>query len=180
MISSVENGNNSVTYSTVNPLATTSEYTFTVDENGVYTFNYSPNIDYENMNHMMYGVINPRWEPVIISDPTIIEDPYISPVSPVSGADLNITRAKLEENIATLKSATTAIKNAWTTTTNQNLNTIQNSWAGTDCDRYVQNVKNMDKKVNNTIEALELLTTTYQSALDMVDKNQSNILNILE
>ena len=166
---------------------------FVIGKDGSYSFDYTPNIDYDKMNHAMYAAINPGWirvEPVSLyaaPRPTPIQVIREEPVSlyaaptprPSSGADLSISKAKIEENITVLKRATKTIQEAWQSNTKTNLTTIENSWAGPDCEAYINNVNAMDKKVNNAISALELLTKTYQTALDRINESQTSVMNII-
>lgn len=109
--------------------------------------------------------------------------PQIQPaygVSLIGTGDLNVTYEQLEENIATLKKAINSLKNSWGTETNKNLATIENSWVGNDCKEYTEKLRNMDKKVTNTISALELLCSTYEKARDMVQQNETKAISSIQ
>ena len=105
--------------------------------------------------------------------------PVIQPKYGVTcgGQDLNITFSQLEENIATLKKAISSLRNSWDVETKKNINTLNGSWVGADCAEYTNKLSNMDKKVQNTISALELLCSTYEQARDMVKESQANAIS---
>lgn len=92
-------------------------------------------------------------------------------------ADLNITYSELEANIETIKKVVAQLKNAWETETKNNLTKLENSWVGNDCKEYITKLNKMDKKMENTIAALELLGTTYEQAKDIIKQNQAQAMN---
>ena len=109
----------------------------------------------------------------------------VIPVTPVpkygvqDPSDISITYEQLEQNISNLKQAIASLRNSWTNQTKKNLDTINNSWVGDDCRRYTFKLGKMDKRVNDTISALELLCKTYEQARDMVkDQQMSTISSI--
>ena len=130
-----------------------------------------------------YGVmINP---PHNIIKYGVTIGPGDSPVQPaygvvVPGTDLFITFDQLEDNIATLKKSINSLRNSWENETKRNISTLDNSWVGPDCASYTSKLTNMDKKVTNTIAALELLCSTYEQARDMVKDNQKKTLSSIE
>ncbi len=94
-----------------------------------------------------------------------------------SGTTINMKYEELEENIKTLKSAISTLRDSWTNETKKNLQTLENSWVGADCSAYTSRLSNMDNKVQKTIQALELLCTTYEKARDMVKETQEKALS---
>ena len=92
-------------------------------------------------------------------------------------ADLNITYSELEANIETIKKVVAQLKSAWETETKKNLTKLENSWVGNDCKEYITKLNRMDKKMENTIAALELLGTTYEQAKDIIKQNQSQAMS---
>lgn len=109
----------------------------------------------------------------------------VIPVTPVpkygvqDPSDISITYEQLEQNIANLKQAIASLRNSWSNQTKKNLDTLNNSWVGDDCRRYTFKLGKMDKRVNDTISALELLCRTYEQARDMVkDQQMSTISSI--
>lgn len=109
----------------------------------------------------------------------------VIPVTPVpkygvqGPSDISITYEQLEQNIANLKQAIASLRESWTNQTKKNLDTLNNSWVGDDCRRYTFKLGKMDKRVNDTISALELLCRTYEQARDMVkDQQMSTISSI--
>ena len=94
--------------------------------------------------------------------------------------DLKVTYSELEENINILKKAIEKLKNSWQGETKKNLSKIESSWIGEDCKEYVTKLNGMDKKVNNVISALELLSTTYEKAKSMVHQSQSKAVNNIQ
>ena len=148
-----------------------------------------------NMVQPKYGVvINPNKIQAkygVMIDPTGVVQPkyganppiqakYGVVVPPQSGQDLDITYKQLEENIATLKKSIASLKNAWETETKKNLTKLDNSWVGDDCASYTSKLTNMDKKVTNTIAALELLCSTYEQARDMVKESQLKAISKID
>lgn len=90
---------------------------------------------------------------------------------------INISLSQIEENIATLKKSISNLKSSWDGETKKDINILDNSWVGQDCEQYTQRLTKMDKKVQNTIAALELLCKTYEQVRDMVKDNQSKSLS---
>ena len=90
-------------------------------------------------------------------------------------ADINITYEQLQENISALKKSISTLKSSWDQETKRNIDTINNSWAGNDCSAYTTKLSQMDGKVQNTIQALELLCSTYEKARDMIAQSQRNV-----
>ena len=91
--------------------------------------------------------------------------------------DINITYEQLEQNIANLKQAISTLRDSWSNQTKSNLDTLNNSWVGDDCRKYTYKLGKMDKRVNDTISALELLCKTYEQARDMVKEQQMNTIS---
>ena len=115
--------------------------------------------------------------PVIHTSIPVLYGPVpATPSSPSSpSSDINITYAQLEENINTLKKSISTLKSSWNQETKRNINTINNSWAGKDCEAYTAKLTKMDGKVQNTIQALELLCNTYEKARDMIQSSQKAV-----
>ena len=90
---------------------------------------------------------------------------------------INISLSQIEENIATLKKSISNLKSSWNGETKKDINILDNSWVGKDCEQYTQRLTKMDKKVQNTIAALELLCKTYEQVRDMVKDNQNKSLS---
>ena len=129
-----------------------------------------------------HGPVQPAYGVVIPHTPIgPVQPAYgVVPIAPLPGEDLNITYNQLEENIATLKKSISKLKQSWEVETKRNLNTLDNSWVGQDCASYTAKLNNMDKKVENTIAALELLCSTYEQARDMVKDSQSKTISSIE
>lgn len=94
--------------------------------------------------------------------------------------DLDITYDQLEKIIQDLRQSISKIKSSWDGETKRNVSILNNSWVGDDCAVYTSKLTSMDGKVHNTIEALELLCSTYEQARDMVKENQSKTLASVE
>ena len=128
-----------------------------------------------------YGVVpTPVSEPVVAKYgviPTPVSEPVVAKYGVVPTTDINITYKQLEENISSLKEAISGLKSSWQDGTKDTLNRIQNSWVGEDCAAYTSKLTGMDKKVNNTISALELLCNAYEDARGMVKDNQSKTIS---
>ena len=164
--------------------------------NAVYGVTYNNLKTYGNMAQPKYGVaishqLQPKYGVIIHQGPVqpaygvVVPHTPIGPVQPAYGVvwpgqDLNITYNQLEENIATLKKSISSLKQSWEVETKRNLNTLDNSWVGQDCASYTAKLNNMDKKVENTIAALELLCSTYEQARDMVKDSQSKTISSIE
>ena len=106
--------------------------------------------------------------------------PSVSPSTPISNPSINITYNELEQNISTLKSTISTLKSTWDQEIKNNLNTISGSWAGKDCEVYTSKLSNMDGRVQNTIQSLELLCSTYEKARDMVSSSQTQAKSDIE
>ena len=92
---------------------------------------------------------------------------------PTQDSDINITYGQLEDMIATLKKAISTMKETWDAGTRSNVAKLDASWVGKDCAAYTARLNKMNNKVQRTIQALELLCSTYEKARDMVKENQS-------
>ena len=96
-----------------------------------------------------------------------------------SAYDIDISYDELESNIALLKEATKTLSSNWSQIINTNIATIKNSWAGADCETYINKVTNLDSKVQNAMAALELMTSTYEQAKNLMQEEQSKITSTL-
>ena len=123
----------------------------------------------------------------VMTNPQLL---YAAPAPPIQSlygikqpqpfvGDINITYSQIEENIATLESAIKKLKDSWETETKKNLAKLNNSWIGKDCIAYTSKLTSMDKKVKNTISALELLCSTYKRARDMIQDKQIDVTNLI-
>ena len=133
-----------------------------------------------------YGVpvVQPKYGVVISTEPQVQPAygvPIVQPKYGVQiGTDIDITYAQLEENIKSLDESIKALSTSWEAGVKNDIMTIENSWAGADCEAYTKKLKNMDGKVQNTIAALTLLKQTYEQARDMVKESQSKTVNSIE
>ena len=124
-----------------------------------------------------YGVIDPIVQPAYGVD---LPTPIVQPAYGVPGPDINLSYKEIEENIATLKSAISTLKTSWDGETKTSVNKLKNSWAGDDCSEYVSKLLGMDKSVQNTISALELLCSTYEQARDMMAESQKATISAIK
>ncbi|MBQ6497494.1 MAG: hypothetical protein IJI58_02130 [Bacilli bacterium] len=141
--------------------------------------------NFNNYIQAKYGVAISHVPPqpkygVMINPPSGVIQPKYGVVLPGTGQDLNITYNQLEEIIATLKKSISSLKNSWEVETKRNVAKLDNSWVGEDCASYTSKLTGMDKKVTNTIAALELLCSTYEQARDMVKENQAKNISAIE
>ena len=142
----------------------------------------------------LYGVQRPRLEPIVeapIEGPRGVVALYgvrPSPIKPEypgnpgtgGGYDINISVSEIKSNITVLKSAVNTIKSNWEGVTKTNVAKLNNSWAGDDCAAYIEKVNEMDKQVNTSVDALNLLINTYQKALDQLTESQSKIASSIK
>ncbi len=108
-----------------------------------------------------------------------VQPPVSVPAYGVMLPDLNISVEEMKENIATLDSAIKTLNNSWGKETASLAKQLSDSWAGKDCAEYIEKLTKMDKKVDNTIKALELLKKTYQKALDLVLEKQKSSVTVI-
>ena len=125
-----------------------------------------------------YGV---SIEPVVQPAYGVSIEPVVQPAYGVTyvGPDIDLSYEELEENISLLKSSISTLKESWNTETKSNISKLENSWAGKDCAEYTKKLSKMDKSVQNTISALELLCSTYEQARDMISQNQSTVVTAI-
>lgn len=135
-----------------------------------------------------YGVQPPVYaQPAYGVQPPVYAQPAYGVQPPVFGqpaygvqlADLSISADEMRENIATLDSAIKTLNNAWEKETESLTKQLSSSWAGKDCSEYITKLSKMDKKVENSIKALELLKNTYQKALDLILEKQKNSVDAI-
>ena len=91
----------------------------------------------------------------------------------VARPDINISFDQISENVAILRKAIDTLKNSWNKETKNNINKLNSSWVGSDCAEFIDKLLEMDKPIQNTIAALELLCSTYEKAKEMIQDNQS-------
>ena len=96
-----------------------------------------------------------------------------------SGPDINISFAQVEAIVTQLQKGLNSLKSNWTGVTNTNISKLEASWVGKDCQAYIEKVKNMDKKVNNTIAAIELLIKTYNTAINQIKQSQATVASTI-
>ena len=127
-----------------------------------------------------YGVqpLHPISQPAYGVQPVPISQPAYG--VPFVGPDINLSYEQLEENIATLETSVSTLKKSWDGETKKAIQTLENSWAGKDCAEYTKKLSGMDKSVQNTIAALELLLTAYKSARDMVSASQAKSVTAIK
>ena len=93
--------------------------------------------------------------------------------------DIDISYAEMENNIAVLKESINTLSSNWNQLINTNVSTIKNSWAGKDCEVYIDKVLKLDSKVKNAISALELLANTYEQAKNQMQEQQAKVAGTL-
>ena len=94
-------------------------------------------------------------------------------VKPSNKYDLKITYDQLEELITKLKKTIETLRSSWSREINKNIEQINNSWAGKDCNAYTAKLSQMNGRVQKTIQALELLCNTYEKTKEMILTNQN-------
>ncbi len=126
-----------------------------------------------------YGVVPPVQAKYGVVPPIDIQPAYgVPPISiqPAYGVvypvDVNVSYNDLEDCIARLKKTINTLKSSWTNGSKKQIARIKESWVGADCEAYTQKLEGMDQKVNKSIEALELLCSTYEKARDLVLESQ--------
>ena len=112
------------------------------------------------------------------TEPIAYPEYAVRPTDPIT--DISITYDQLEDNIAQLKEAINSLKSTWQVDAKKNIKTLEDSWVGAECSEYTTKLIKMDKKVNNTISALELLCSTYEQARDMLKDNQMYVMNSIK
>ena len=113
--------------------------------------------------------------PGVIIEPTgPIQTMYAPP------SDINITYEEIENNIKVINNSVTTMRDDWNTIVNETLVKIGNSWAGDDCEAYINKIKEMKTKMENSFEALELLSVTYEKAKDLVADSQQSIKSYID
>ena len=133
-----------------------------------------------------YGVPEPIVQPAYgVPEPIVqpaygVPEPIVQPAYGVPAPDINLSYKEIEENIATLKSTISTLKTSWDGETKNGVNKLKNSWAGEDCSEYVSKLLGMDKSVQNTISALELLCSTYEQARDMMAVSQKATISAIK
>ena len=94
-------------------------------------------------------------------------------VNETAKPDISISYDQINENITVLKKVITTLRTSWNKDTKNSIEVLKESWVGKDCMEYIVKLLEMDKSVQNTILALELLCSTYEKAREMVLDNQS-------
>ena len=99
--------------------------------------------------------------------------------STASGVDINISYNELESNLSRLKSGLNNLKSNWEGVIQTNIAKLEQSWIGDDCSAYITKLKESDTKVKKSIEAIQLLITTYTQALEVIKANQASVTNTI-
>ena len=99
--------------------------------------------------------------------------------SAASGVDINISYNELESNLSRLKSGLNNLKSNWEGVIQTNIAKLEQSWIGDDCSAYITKLKESDTKVKKSIEAIQLLITTYTQALEVIKANQASVTNTI-
>ncbi len=100
--------------------------------------------------------------------------PSGSAVKTVSGANIFLSADKLLANKNDLNNIAKEIQSSWDSIKNTELVNIQNSWAGSDAKVYIDKINALDSKVKASINAINLLSKTFDSAANTLQETQRN------
>ena len=78
-----------------------------------------------------------------------------------------------------LNSVAKEIQSSWDSIKNTELVNIQNSWAGSDSKAYIEKINALDSKIKASINAINLLSKTFDSAANTLQETQEKATSML-
>ena len=86
---------------------------------------------------------------------------------------------ELLANQNSLDAISSEIRSFWDSIKNTELVDIQNSWAGNDAKAYIDNINQLDSKIENSIKAINLLSRTFNLAASTLQETQENSIKMI-
>lgn len=103
-----------------------------------------------------------------------------APIDPSGGrTDLLITYEQLQENIKVLNQSSQEMRTNWNSIKNKTLQSISSSWVGKDSSAFVNKIKEMDREMENSFRAIDLLSNTYKKASNKMFESQQAIIDMI-
>ncbi len=96
-----------------------------------------------------------------------------------NGSNIYFSADKLISNKNGLNGVARDMRNAWNSIKNTELVNMKNSWAGSDAQAYIDKINALDAKVNAAIDAINLLSRTFDSAAKKLEETQRNATSTL-
>ena len=94
--------------------------------------------------------------------------------------DIDITYNEIENIVKSLKKSIDELKSNWESVINTDIGKLQGTWIGQDCATYIDKVLKMKTKVNNALDALKVLSETYEKSAEQIKLKQNEIAKSLE
>ena len=90
-------------------------------------------------------------------------------------AKISLSLEQISSIVTTINSASEEISTSWNSIKSEDLTKIRSSWAGSDCEAYIAKVEEMDSDMQKAIQALNLLSQTYQKVQQSISTTQEKI-----
>lgn len=90
-------------------------------------------------------------------------------------AKISLPLEQISSIVTTINSASEKISTSWNSIKSEDLTKIRSSWAGSDCEAYIAKVEEMDSDMQKAIQALNLLSQTYQKVQQSISTTQEKI-----
>ena len=90
-------------------------------------------------------------------------------------ARISLSLDEMNSIITKIGTSKDDIATSWNSIKTEDVEAIKASWAGADCDAYINKVMEMDAQMQNAIGALELLANTYGNARDEILRTQQSV-----
>lgn len=90
-------------------------------------------------------------------------------------AKIDITVDQISEIVSKLQSSSNEIEKTWNSINTTEVQKIKESWAGKDCDAYIEKIKEVDADVQKALQAQRLLASTFEKAKAQAIETQDAI-----
>ena len=90
-------------------------------------------------------------------------------------AQITLSVEEINGIISKINSSREEIATSWNSIKVEDVAGIRASWAGADCEAYLNKVTEMDTQMQNAIQALSLLANTYTKARNRIIETQQNV-----
>lgn len=97
---------------------------------------------------------------------------------PSGAATLLMSRSEIESLISKLNSARQEMESIWNDIKTNDIQKINESWAGADCAKYIEKINYLN--IEASFEAITLLVNAYTKTLSKVDEMQNNLVYKIE
>ena len=90
-------------------------------------------------------------------------------------AKIEMSVDQITDIVKKLNDSSTEIERIWNSVKNSDVQRLQQSWVGKDCDAYITKVLDMDTEIQKALKVQRLLASTFNSAKEEIVNVQEDI-----